>query len=125
MYNLIEYSNINWKKSGGLWQYHRDDPSDNITESDSFKYKIKMIGKTSTDGNTKGVKIAVPLKYLSSFWRTLDMPLINCIINPILTWSDGFIISSATEEIKFKTTNAKSYVPVITLWTQDNAKLLQ
>ena len=67
MYNLIEYSDNYSKTSGSLWQYDRDDPNDNLAESESFKYKIKITSKTSPVGNTKDVKIAVPLKYLSNF----------------------------------------------------------
>ena len=62
MYNLIEYSNNYLITSGSLWQYYRDDPDNNITESGSFKYKIKITGKTPADGNKKDVKIVVPLK---------------------------------------------------------------
>ena len=54
-----------------LQRCYRDDPNDNITESESFEYKIKITGKTPTDGNAKDVKIAVTLKYLNTFWRTL------------------------------------------------------
>ena len=68
--------------------------------------------------------MAVPLKYLSNFWGTLEMPLINCEINLILTLSEDCIISSATGKAKFKITDTKLYVPVVTLSTQDNAKLL-
>ena len=85
-------------------QYYRDDPNDNITESESFKYKIKIIEKTSAAGNTKNVKIAVPLKYLSDFWRSLEIPLINCESNLILTWSEDCVISSANGETKFEIT---------------------
>ena len=74
---LIEYSDNYSKTSGSLWQYYRDDPSDNITRSESFKNKTKITGKNTAAGNTKEVKIAVPLNYLSNFWRTLEMPLIN------------------------------------------------
>ena len=56
-------------------------------------------------GNTKDVKIIVPLKYLSNFWRTPEMLLINCEVNLILTWSSTCIISSATGETKFKITD--------------------
>ena len=83
MYNLIEYSDNYSKTSGSLWQYDIDDPNDNLAESESFKYKIKITSKTSAVGNTKDVKIAVPLKYLSNFWRTFEMPLINCEVNLI------------------------------------------
>ena len=56
------------------------------TQSKSFKSKIKITGKTPAAGNTKDVEIIVPLKYLSNFWRTLEMLLINCEVNLILTW---------------------------------------
>ena len=82
--NLIEYSGNYSKTSGSLWQYYKNDPNDNITDSESFKSKIKITGKTSNNGNTKDVNIIVPLKYLSNFWRTLEMPLINCEVNLIL-----------------------------------------
>ena len=85
MYNLIEYSDNYSKTSGSLWQYYKDDPNDNLVRSESFKSKIKITGKTPAAGNTKDVEIIVSLKYLSNFWRTLEMPLINCEVNPILT----------------------------------------
>ena len=93
MYNLIEYSDNYSKTSGSLWQYYKDDPNDNITQSESFKSKIKITGKTPAAGNTKDVEIIVPLKYLSNFWRNLEMPLINCEINSILTWSNSCFIT--------------------------------
>ena len=61
MYNLIEYSDNYSKTSGSLWQYYRDDPNDNITQSESFKYKFKITGKTPAVSNTEDLKIAVPL----------------------------------------------------------------
>ena len=125
MHNLIECSANNSKTSGRLWQYDRDDSKDNIKQSESFKYKIKTTGKTPAGGNRKDVKIAVPLKYLSNFWTTLEMQLINCEINLILTWSEDCVISSATGATKFKITDTKLYVPVVSLSPQDNAKLLQ
>ena len=125
MNNLIEQSHNYSKTSGSLWQYYKDDPNDNITQSGSFKSKIKITGKTPAAGNTKDIEIIVPLKYLSNFWRTPEMPLINCELELILTWFKNCVISSATEEKKFKVTEAKLYVPVVTLSTKDNAKLLQ
>ena len=86
MYNLIEYRDNYSKTSESLGQYYRDDPNDNITQSESFKHKIKITWKTLVDGNTKDVKIAVPLKYLSNFWKTPEMSLTNCKVNFILTW---------------------------------------
>ena len=86
-----------------------------------------MTGQTG-DNRTKNVEIMVPLKYLSNFWRTLEMPLINCEINLILTWSrNGVIVSTniANQNAIFQITDTKLYVPVETLSTQDNSKLLQ
>ena len=85
MYNLIEYSNNFAKTSGSLWQYYRDEPNDNLANSESFKFKVKITGKTPAAGNEKDVEIMVSLKYLSNFWRTLEMPLINSEVNIILT----------------------------------------
>ena len=125
MYNLIEYSDNYSKTSGSLWQYYKDDPNDNLTDSESFKSKVKITGKTPNNGNTKDAEIIVPLKYLSNFWRTLDMPLINCDVNLILTWSKDCVITNSTGEGKFAITETKLYVPVVTLSAKDNEKLLQ
>ena len=97
MYNLIEYSDNYSKTFGILWHYYRDEPSLNANgniddfptdnnNSASFKFKTKITGKTEND-DTKNVKIRIPLKYLSNFWRTLEIPLINCEINLVVTWS--------------------------------------
>ena len=85
MCNLIEYSDNYGKTSGTLWQYYKDEPNDNLADSESFKSKIKITGKTPDNDNEKDVEIMVPLKYLSNFWRTLEMSLINCEFNLILT----------------------------------------
>ena len=84
-----------------LGQYYRDDPNDEITRSESFKYKTKITGKTSAAGNTKDVKTEMSWKYLSDFWRTLEMSLINYETNLILTWSADCVISGVTGETKF------------------------
>ena len=73
----------------------------------------------------KNVEIMVPLKYLSNFWRTLEMPLINCEVNLILTWSSTCVITDSTSAGTFKIDDTKLFVPVVTLSTQENAKLLQ
>ena len=126
MYNLIEYSNNYSKTSGSLWQYYRDEPNDNSkANSESFKFKVKITGKTPNDDNEKDVEIMVPLKYLSNFWRTLEMPLMNCEVNLILTWSSTCVITNSTGAGTFKITDTKLYVPVVTLSTKENAKLLQ
>ena len=121
MYNLIEYSNNYAKTSGSLWQYYRDEPNDNIGNSESFKSKLK----TPAAGNEKDVEIMVPLKYLSNIWRTLGVPLINCEVNLLLSWSSTCVITNSTIVGTFKITDTKLYVPVVTSSTQDNAKLLQ
>ena len=126
MYNLIEYSDNYAKTSGSLWQYFRDEPDDNnIEDSESFKSKIKITGKTPNNINVKDVEIIVPLKYLSNFWRTLEMPLINCEVNLILTWSPTCVITNSNGAGAFAITDTKLYVPVVTLSTQENTKFLQ
>ena len=85
---------------------------------ESFKSKVKITGNTPSNGNTKDVEIIVPLKYLSNFWRTLEMPLINCEVNLILTWSKDCVITNSTAEGKFAITETKLYVPVVTLSTK-------
>ena len=67
----------------------------------------------------------VPLNYLSNFWRALEMPLINCEVNLILTWSPSCVITNSTGVGTFEKNDTKLYVPVVTLSTQDNSKLLQ
>ena len=118
MYSLIQYI-------GHSWQNYKDEPADNIADPELFKSKIKMTGKTPADRNTKDVEIIVPLKYLSNFWRTLEMPLINCEVNHILTWSEDCVITNSTGAGKFPITETKLYFRLVTLSTQDNAKLLQ
>ena len=125
MYNLIEYSDNFAKTTGSLWQCFRDEPDDNIEDSESFKSKIKITGKTPDDDNEKDVEIMVPLKYLSNFRRTLEMHLINCEVNLILTWSSTCVITDSNGAGTFAITDTKLYVLVVTLSTQENAKLLQ
>ena len=125
MYNLIEYSDNYSKTSRGLWRYYKVDSNDNLESSESFKRKVKITSKTPNNGNTKDVEIIVPLRYLSNFWKTLEMPLINCEVNLILIWSKDCVITNSEGEGKFAITETKLYVPVVTLSTQDNAKLLQ
>ena len=98
MYNLIEYSDNYSKTSGNLWQYYVDKPAATVPNSESFKSKIRIKRETPAAGNVKDVKISVPLKYLSDFWRPLEVPLINCEINLILTWSKNFAILSGIGE---------------------------
>ena len=140
MYNLIEYSDNHAKTTGSLWQYCKDVPARNANSdiaifaenntTDSFKLKAKITGQTGNNG-TKDVEIMVPVKYLSNFWRTLEMPLINCEVNLILTWSSSCVLISTAiqnQNATFAITDTKLYVPVVTyvpVSTQENTKFLQ
>ena len=137
MYNLTEYSDNYAKATESLWQYCKDIPARNVNNkiivfdakntTDSFKFKAKITGKTGNDG-TKNVEIMVPLKYLSNFWRTLEMPLINCEFNLIITWLSTCVLISTgvqNQSARFTITDTKLYVPAVTLSTQENTKFLQ
>ena len=98
-----------------------------VNATDSFNIKTKITGQTDHNGKIDNVETMVPLKYLSNFWRTLEIPLINCEVNLILTWYSDCVINYtnvANEVPIFAITETNLYVPVITLSTQDNAKLL-
>ena len=104
MYNLIEYNDSYSKTSGRLWQYYRDEPALDIKKNInfpadnngiSFKFKEKIKGQTGSNG-TKDVEKIIPIKYLSNFWRTLEMSLINCETNPILTFSVNCFLVAGT-----------------------------
>ena len=170
MYNLLEYSESYRKITGSLWNYYRDKPNnpplndddlpainynaDPITNSECFKYKSSIAGKTSNSnndieqGNTKtkaNFEIVIPLKYLSNFWRSLDMPLIICEVSLTLTWSENCVLTDiktqtapaaqgdnpARERIDaptnaiFKITDTELYVPVFTLSTKVDNKFLE
>ena len=137
MYNLIEYSDNYVKTTGSLWQYCKDIPARNAhgeiitfaenNTTDSFKFKAKITDQTG-NGGTKDVEIMVPLKYLSNFWRTLEMPLINCEVNLILTWSSNCVLIATTipnQAATFEITDTKLYVPVVTLSTQEKSIKIQ
>ena len=150
MYNLLECSKNYSKTTGGFWNYYRDEPNSclggnynnvnySIKDSKSFDYKTSIAGKLEGKNTEKGVEIVVPLKYLSTFWRTLDMPLINCEINLILTWSGKCVLTSkaardavpapgrnpAVSNVNnptgatFKTKDTKLHLPVVTLSTKN------
>ena len=138
MYNLTEYSDAYLKTSGCLWQYYRDEPAidangniidfpTNNNNSTPFKFKQKITGKTGNSG-TKDVELMVPLKYLSNFWRTFEMPLINCEIILQFKWTEDCILVAGTvtnQVADFKITDTKLYIPDVTLSTQDNIKQLK
>ena len=136
MNNLIEYSDNYSKASGSLWQYCKEIPAvnnagnivdfDGANATDSFNFKTKITGQTNNSGIIN-VKIMVPLKHLRNFWRALEMSLINCEIELILTWSRKCVIiyTDVNDQNPTSTiTETNLYVPIVTLSTQDNAKLL-
>ena len=127
MYNLLEYSDKYSDSSGSLYQFKRHEPPPNngvvsVDTSSSFKYKSNLLGN-----EVNNVKIVVPLKYLSNFFRLLEMPLINCKIHLELNWTKDCVLSSADSDndnaTLFKITETKLYVPIVTLSTKDNVTL--
>ena len=131
MYNLIDYSDNYSDTSVSLWQFKRDEvPADNpaltTDNSQSFKCKVALLGKkanavNNTNSSVKDVKIVVPLTYLSNFWRSLEMTLINCKVYLELNWIEDCILSSTENTAKFAITEAKLHLPIVTLPTKDSA----
>ena len=172
---MLEYcKNYKKKTTGSLWNYYRDEPNnpplngddppavnynaDPITNSESFKFKISITGKTTNENQENGenieqentktkknIKIVVPLKHLSNFWRTLDMPLNNCEVSLTLTWYEKCVLTNITKQTAraaqgdnparpainaptnatFQIKDTKLYVTVVTLSTEDDKKLLE
>ena len=133
---------------GSLWNYYRDkidDVDDNASDDKSFEYKKKLIGKLpkrpAQPGNegdadrppqppvpTLHVEVTITLKYLSNFWRSLDLPLMDCEIELNLLWTKDCVLIQHHNNItgkNFMITSTKLYVPVVTLSTDDNAKFLE
>ena len=156
MYYLLEYSKNYEKTSGSLFNYYRDEPKEHtlgvgnyavnisIRNSKSFDYKAKIVGSLAAGELEKDVEIAIPLKYLGNFWRSLDIPLINCEITLILSWYDKCVlvgkalknapnpqpnppivaIESPTYA-KCEITDRKLYAPVVTLSAENDKKLIE
>ena len=126
MYNLIEYSDNYQDSSATLYQYKRDEPPEDdavadltADNSDSLKYKIKLLGNvTEVAGNAAGVrrlnvKVFVPLKYLSNFFRSLEMPLISCEIKLSLTWKKECVLSTGGGDAVFIINDTKLYFQLL------------
>ena len=108
MYNLLEYSKSYIKTTDSLWNYYRDETSDPLSsDSKSFRYKASITGNTYNIGageenynaNKVGkneTEFVIPLKHLSNFWRSLNIPLINCEAELILTWSKNCVLVHMT-----------------------------
>ena len=103
MYNLIEYSDNCQDSSATLYRYKRDEPPEanaindlTTNTSSSFKYKVELLGDPDLDGaiTKRSVKVVVPLKYLSNFFRSSEMPLINCKIELDLIWKKECVLST-------------------------------
>ena len=143
LYILIEYSGNYSDSSETLFQFKRDEsPMNNdgnllnvaLNNSSSFQYKASLLGKvTVVDGNDRllgNTKIVVPLNYLSNFFRSLEMPLVNCKLHLELNWNNNCVMYGADangdgndSETTFKTTSIKLYVPIVTLSSKDNVNL--
>ena len=112
MYNLLEYGKNYKKTTGSLWNYYRDEPSNPLSsDSESFKYKTCIQGNTYNigageegyDANKVGkneTEVVIPLKHLSIFWRSLNIPLINCKVEFILTWSKICVLADMTVRLR-------------------------
>ena len=153
MYNLLEYSKNYRKTTDSLWNYYRDEPNSDtdddevmhsIINSKCFDYKANFMENGVTQNNliSNNVKIVIPLKYLSNFWRNLNIPLINCEVELIFTWfKNCVLIDKLTrdadydapidrkidipENAIFKITDTKLYVPVVSLSKENDIKLLE
>ena len=163
MYNLLEYSKNYRKTIGSLYNYYRDEltndniPAHNVfnnvrvVNSNTFKYKNKIIGNTYNvdagaagyDANKNGtqtIELAIPLKYLGNFWRALNMPLISCEVSLELKWNKNCVITSlersaidendppnrdgAPTGATLAINDCKLYIPVVTLSKDNEIKLL-
>ena len=134
MYNLIEYLDNYQDSSATLYQYKRDEPPEANAVADLaainssfFKYKISLLGNRSVAGGIVrlNVKVVVPLKYLSNFFRSLEMPLINCKIKLNLTCKKECVLSTDVGNAVFIINDIKMYVPVVTLSNEDNKDFIE
>ena len=135
MYYLIEYSDNYQDSSATPYQYKRDElPEDDAVadltadNSSSFKYKVSLLGNPVLDGNItkRSVKVVVPLKYLSNFFRWLEMPLINCKIKFNSTWKKECVLSTDAGDAVFIINDTKMYVPVeIKILLSNKKKIFQ
>ena len=161
IYNLLEYSKNYRKTIGSLYNYYRDELSDDaednnfdnikVVNSNTFKYKNKITGNTynvdaGVDGydvNKNGkqeIELAIPLQYLGSFWKALNIPLISCEVSLELKWNKNCVINSLEERqveagppvvrdnsptgATLAINDCKLYIPVVTLSKDGEIKLL-
>ena len=159
MYNLLEYSKNYRKTIGSLYNYYRDELTNdnnnnfanrNVVNSNTFKYKYKIIGNTynvdvdadgydANENGTETIELVIPLKYLGNFWKALNMPLISCEVSLELKWNKNCIITSLEQRkldapavgrdgaptgASLAINDCKLYIPVVTLSKDDEIKLL-
>ena len=134
MYNLIEYSDNYPDSSATLYQYKRDEPPEanaiddlTVDNSNSSKYKASLLGNPVVADNIakESVQVVVPIKYLSNFFRSLEMPLINCKIKLNLTCQKECVLPTDEGNAVFIINDTKMYVPVVTLSKEDNKDFIE
>ena len=150
MCNLLEYCKNYRKTKGSLQNYYRDEPSYPLSSnSEFFKYKASIQGNTynvgadepgydATKVGKNETEIVIPLKHLINFWRSLKIPLINCKVELILTWSKCFLADMrvkaaqggnpaivAPTGLEFQITDTNLYVPAVTLSKENDTNLLE
>ena len=134
VYNLIECSDNYQDSSATLYQCKRDEPPETNTINDlttnnssSFKNKVELLGNPVVANNIArtNLKVVIPLKYLSNFFRSLEIPLINCKIKLNLTWKKECVLSTDDGNAVFIINDTKMYVPVVTLSKEDNKDFIE
>ena len=149
LYNILEYSDNYADTTASLYQYKRPEPrnvNDTLNDltadnSSSFKYQSGLIQKQLTDPNStpvaadidsnfnlahrvwKNIKIVVPLKYISNFFRNLEILLINTKLYTEMNWTKYSVLCNITQNSIFQITKGELYIPVVTLKTENNNKL--
>ena len=135
--------------TGSLWNYYRDESSNPLSSnSESFKYNTSITGNNYNVGDGEvdydaekigknKTEVVIPLKHLSNFWRTLNISLINCEVELILTLPKNCVLADMTARVagnnndlpatglEFEIKVTKLYVLVVTLSKEDDTKLLK
>ena len=131
MYNLLEYSDNYEDSTGSPYHFKRSEiatGNDNnaiitVGNSKPFTYRSSLVGD-----RVNNVELVVPFKYISNFFRALEMPLINCKIHLELEWDPDCLLCSnnaaAGNNVTFQITDTKLYVPIVTLSTKDTTHLI-
>ena len=143
MYNLLEYSKNYGETTGSLWNYYRDEPSNHLSSnSESFKCKTSITRNTcnlvagdadydATKIGKNETEVVIPLKHFSNIRRTLNIPLINCEIELILTSFKNCVLANmilavtAPNGLEFQIKDTKLYVSVVAFWKENDKKLLE